>query len=210
MPQQYPTLPDTMYSDYRQPPPSYQDNYQMMYPHSSFPHYRSAIAPSAGSDTAYDYNQPYYSTLQPSNSYGMLPSYQNSGSAFASNFHTSSYSTNFHTPPYPSYENISTSPTSTLNIPTDLESNHSDHNGSIAHNLMKNSPIESSDRSESSFSSKLEICSKSDDAMTELSESIGNTEPNPIENIYQSCGEENASSKLFVDLNFYSNLIYTF
>lgn len=201
MPQQYHTLPDTMYSDYRQPPPTYQDNYQMMYPHSSFQHYRPSIASSTGNDPAYDYNQSYYSTLQPSNSYGMLSTYNTGGSAFANNFHATSYSTGFHTPPYPSYESLSTSPTSTLNIRTDLEPQHGEHNGSIANNLMKNSPIESSDRSESSFSSKLEVCSRSDDAMTELSETIGNSEPNPIENIYQSCGEENVSSKFKDHLN---------
>lgn len=64
------------------------------------------------------------------------------------------------------------------------------------------SPIESrSDRSESSFSSsKLEICSKSDDALSELPDNIiGNTaeqsECNMEKSIYQSCGEENVSSK---------------
>lgn len=64
------------------------------------------------------------------------------------------------------------------------------------------SPIESrSDRSESSFSSsKLEVCSKSDDALTELPDNmVGNTaeqsDCNMEKIMYQSCGEENVSSK---------------
>lgn len=205
MPQQYHSLSDPMYTDYRQPPPSYQDNYQLMYPHSTYQHYRSSIAPSGGNDAGYDYNQQYFPTLQPSNSYGMLPSYNNSSSAFGGNFHTSPYSSNFHTTPYPSYENTSTSPTSTINIKTELEPEHSNHSGSMGNNLLKNSPIESSDRSESSFGSlKLEICSKSNDALTEtdLSENTGNSRQNPIENIYQSCGEENVSSKCFDYITF--------
>lgn len=69
--------------------------------------------------------------------------------------------------------------------------------------IMKNSsPIESrSDRSECSFtSSKLDVCSKSDEALTDLPENmLGNTsepECNMENSIYQSCGEENVSSKL--------------
>lgn len=211
MPQQYHSLPDTMYTDYRQPPPSYQDNYQLMYPHSNFQPYRTTIPSTSATETAYDYSQQYYPSIQPSNSYAMLPSYNSNSSSssgsvtnntpangFGSNFHATPYTTNFHTPPYSTFDGMpSTSPTNPLIVKTDLEPERSDHdNGStINANLVKNSPIESSDRSESSLTSKLDVCSKSNDNLTDLSESIGNSEQNPVENIYQSCSEENMSSK---------------
>lgn len=232
MPQQYHSLPDTMYTDYRQPPshpppppppPSYQDNYPLMYSHSNFQHYHRSAIPSAGSnDIGHEYTgQQYYSAAAAAaSSYGLMPpSYNtscNMSSFAANNFHASSYSSaaaNFHhsSPPsyHSTYENASTSPLTLLTVKTEpIE--QIDHNNAIKNGsgigggtLMKCSvsPIESrSDRSESSFSSsKLEICSKSDDALTELSDNIvGNTEQsecNIESNIYQSCGEENVSSK---------------
>lgn len=183
-------MPDTMYADYRQPPPSYQDNYHLMYPHSNFQHYRSTMPPSGGNDFGYDYSQQYYGPLQSSNSYGMLPNYSSGSSAFTTNFHASPYSSNFHAPPYSSYENHSTSPTSVLNVKTDLDAEPAAE--SEREPLMKNSPTGDSDRSESSFSSKLDVCTKSDDTLTE---NIDNSEPNPVDTIYQSCNEENVSSK---------------
>lgn len=195
MPQQYHSLPDTMYTDYRQPPPSYQDNYQLMYSHSNFQHYRTTMASSSVSDAGYDYSQQYYPQLQSANSYGMLPNYNSSSTTvFGNNFHTSPYSTNFHTPPYSSYENTSTSPTSVLNVKTDMDLDHNDQDGSIGNNGMKISPIQSSDRSESSFSSKLDVCEKSDVVLTELVENATNSEQNNAD-LYQSCAEENGSSK---------------
>lgn len=98
-----------------------------------------------------------------------------SGGTF-SNFHGS-----FHGTAYPSYDTISTSSVAPLTITTDLEQ---DHSGSA----LKNSPIEGSDRSESSFSSKVDICSKTEDDLAEIS-------GNPIETTYPNCGEENVSSK---------------
>ncbi|XP_031617763.1 muscle-specific homeobox protein tinman-like [Contarinia nasturtii] len=193
MPQQYHPLSDAMYADYRQPPPSYQDNYQMMYQHSNFQHYRSSIAPSGGNDFGYEYSQPYYPSLQSTNSYGMIPAYNNGNSTFANSFHASPYSTNFHAPSYTSYDSLSASPTDALNVKPDLDA---DNTVSIENNLMRNSPIESSDRSESSFSSKLEVCSKSDDTLTELSENIGNSDQNLVDTNHQSCNEENISNSL--------------
>lgn len=192
MPQQYHSLSDAMYSEYRQPPPSYQDNYQMMYPHSNFQHYRSSLTSSGTNDFGYEYSQQYYSPIQTTNSFGMLPTFNGSGSAFSSNFHASPYSTSFHAPTYPIYDNLSTSPTNTVIAKTELEP---EQNGSIENNLISNSPVECSDRSESSFSSKLEVCSKTDDTLTELSENIGNSEQASIDALYQTCNEENVSSE---------------
>lgn len=202
MPQQYHSLSDAMYTDYRQPPPpSYQDNYQMMYPHSNFQHYRSPLTSTAANDFGYEYSQQYYSPIQSTNSFGMLTNFNGSGSAFASNFHASPYSANFHAPPYPIYDSLSTSPTNTLPImKNELDSEQSGFNAS---NLMRSSPVESSDRSESSFGSKLEICSKSDETLTELSETVGNSEQASIDTVFQSCSEENVSSKF----TFYCGLI---
>ncbi|XP_055315595.1 muscle-specific homeobox protein tinman-like [Sitodiplosis mosellana] len=193
MPQQYHSLSDAMYTDYRQPPPppSYQENYQMMYPHSNFQHYRSALTSSGANDLGYEYSQQYYSPIPSTNSFGMLSSFNGSGSAFSSNFHASPYSTNFHAPPYPIYDNLSTSPTNTLNTKIDLQPAQ---NGSIESNLIRNSPVESSDRSESSISSKLEVCSKSDETLTELSENIDNSEQASINTVYQTYNEENISN----------------
>lgn len=220
MPQQYHSLSDTMYTDYRQlpshphshPPPAYQDNYALMYSHSNFQHYHRSAIPSTGSSgTGHEYGQPYYSAA--SNSYGLLPPSYNSScnmSSFAaSNFHASSYSTsaNFHhpsPPAYSSYENVTTSPMTLLSVKTEPIEQTDHINGSNNGGAMiksSASPVESrSDRSESSFSStKLDVCSKSDDALTELPDNVvGNTEQsecNMENNIYQSCGEENVSSK---------------
>lgn len=197
MPQQYHSMSDAMYPEYRPPPPppSYQDNY--LYPHSNYQHYRSSMPSSGVNEYGYDYNQPYYAPLQSTNSYGMLPSYNSSNSnAFSSNFHGSPFSTNFHGPSYPPYENVSTSPTSALNIKTEQEPESSE---SLGNALIKSSPIESSDRSESSFSSKLEVSSKHDGNMTESSETIGNSEQNSIETMHQNSNEENISSKLMAN-----------
>lgn len=221
--QQYHSLPDTMYTDYRQPPPpppppppSYQDNYALMYSHhSNFQHYhhRSTIPSAVSNDTGHEYGQQYYSAAAASNSYGLMPpSYNtscNMSSFAASNFHGTSYSTaaNFHHPSPPSYsayENASISPITLLTVKTEpIEQIDHSNPAAIGGTLMKNSasPIESrSDRSESSFtSSKLDVCSKSDDAITVSPDTIvGNTdhECNMENNIYQSCGEENVSSKL--------------
>lgn len=193
MPQQYHSMSDAMYTDYRQPPSSYQDNYQMMYPHSNFQHYRSSLASSGANDFGYEYSQPYYSPIQSTNSFGMLSNFNGSNSsAFSNSFHTSPYSTNFHAPPYPIYDSVSTSPTNMIITKTDLEP---EQNGTIENNLIRNSPVESSDRSESSFSSKLEVCSKSNDTLIELSENIVNSEQASTDTIYPSCNEENFSSK---------------
>lgn len=219
MPQQYHSLQDTMYTDYRQPPPppppSYQDNYALMYSHhSNFQHYHRSAMPSASSnDTGHEYGQQYYSAAAASNSYGLMPpSYNtscNTSSFAASNFHAASYSTaaNFHHPSPPSYstyENVPTSPLTLLTVKTEpIEQIDHGNAAIIGGTLVKNSasPIESrSDRSECSFtSSKLDVCSKSDDAIADLPENIvGNTEQecNMENNIDQSCGEENVSSKL--------------
>lgn len=195
MPQQYHSLSDAMYTDYRQPPPppSYQDNYQMMYSHSNFQHYRSPLTSTAANDFGYEYSQQYYSPIQSTNSFGMLSNFNGGGSAFSSNFHASPYSNNFHAPPYPIYDSLSTSPTNTL--PTIKNELDSEQNGFIANNLMRSSPVESSDRSESSFSSKLEVCSKSDETLTELSENVGNSEQASIDTVFRACSEENVSSK---------------
>lgn len=219
MPQQYHSLPDTMYTDYRQPPPPppppYQDNYALMYSHSNFQHYHRSAIPSAGSsDTGHhDYGQQYYHHSAASNSYGLMPpSYNttcNISSFAANNFHASSYSTaNFHPSPptYSAYDNIPTSPITTLLTVKTEPIEKIDHSSAstIGGALMRNnnSPIEShSDRSECSFtSSKLDVCSKSDDTLTDLPDNIVNNTGQECNmensNIYQSCGEENVSSKL--------------
>lgn len=196
MQQQYHSLPDAMYVDYRQPPPSYQENYHLMYPHSNFQHYRSSMPSSGGNDFGYDYSQQYYPPLQSSNSYGMLPGYNNESSAFTSNFHASPYSSNFYPPTFSSLENHSKSSSSALNLKTDVEP-ESEQNELLESSATKNSPTAHSDRSESSFSSKLEICSKGDDTLTDLAENIGDSEQNPVDTVYQSCNEENVSSKKF-------------
>lgn len=220
MPQQYHSLTDSMYTDYRQPPPppppppSYQDNFALMYSHSNFQHYhRPPPMPSTGGhdDGGHDYSQQYYSAA--SNTYGLMPpSYNttcNMPTFAANNFHSTSYSTvNFHSSPsYSAYENVPTSPVTLKSVKTE-PSDQGDHNnigvpigGGGGCTLIKNnSPNECrSDRSECSFtSSKLDVCSKSDDALTDLPDNmVGNTEQeSSIENnIYQSCGEENVSSK---------------
>lgn len=167
MPQQYPTMTnETMYTDFKQSsvPSPYQENYPIVYSHANFQHYRSTMPLSSGYDFGYDYGQQYYSS-QPSNSYGMLPSYHNSvtNNAFTPynppNFHGSSL--------YPTYENLSVpAANNLLNIKTELGSEPNESIGvkSFVEN-SKTSPIENSDRSECSYSSKLEICSKASKLM---------------------------------------------
>lgn len=196
MPQQYHSLADSVYADYRQPPPpppppAYQDNYSLLYSHSNFQHYHPSMTSTGSSivtnDYGYEFNQSYYPPLQSTNSYGMLPSYSNTSNAFSTNFHTSPYSSNFHAPQYP-YDNLSTSPTIAFTKPEAEQ-----ENGAA---LVKMCPLDNSDRSESNFSSKMDVCGKSDDNLTELAESISNSDQNPIDVMYQSCNEEHISSKL--------------
>lgn len=114
-----------------------------------------------------------------------------------------------------------TSPVTILSVKTEPIEHIDRSNAAIAIGsggggiLMKNnSPIESrSDRSECSFtSSKLDVCSKSDDALTDLPENmIGNTEHecNMENNIYQSCSEQNVSSELIWNLPQIQKLLST-
>lgn len=185
-----------MYADYRQPPPppAYQDNYSLIYPHSNFQHYHPSMSSTGSSittnDYGYEFNQSYYPPLQSTNSYGMLPSYNSTSNAFNPNFHASPYSTNFHAPPQYAYENLSTSPTIAFTKPEVEQENGA--------SLGKLCPLDNSDRSESNFSSKLDVCAKSDDTLTELAESISNSDQNPIDIMYQSCNEEHISSKWLI------------
>lgn len=194
MPQQYHSVPDAMYADYRQPSSSYQDNYQMMYTHSNFQHYRSSVTSPAANEFGYDYGQQYYPSLQSTNSYGMLSGFNGNSNAFSSNFHTTPYTTGLHATPFTSYENLSISPSNPppLNVKTDVEPEQSASAGS---NLIRNGPIESSNRSESSFTSKLDVCPKSGDTLTELSGSVANSDQSQLDTMYQSCNEENVSSE---------------
>lgn len=165
-----------MYADYKQSSVPYQENYPIVYPHANFQHYRSSMPLSSGYELhGYEYTQQYYQTSQPTNSYGMLPSYNGA----TSNAFTAYNAANFHAPSmYPTYENLSMpSANNLLNIKTELESEQSETIDSNFVDISKNSPIESSDRSECSYSSKLEICSKSSELMEQQTEQSYTSEP---------------------------------
>lgn len=190
MPQQYSTTADAMYAEYKQSPvPSpYQESYPIVYPHANFQHYRSSIPLSSGYEFGYDYGQQYYSASQSTNSYGMLPPYNGTTNNAFGAYNTG----NFHaTPMHPMYENLTIPPSTDnlLNIKTELGSEQSETIDSNFVDKAKNSPIESSDRSECSYSSKLEIGSK-----------VGEIINNAIEPNYGDRGasfgkEENTSSE---------------
>lgn len=188
MPQQYSSTTDAMYSDYKQTTLSspYQENYPIVYPHANFQHYRSSMPLSGGYDFGYDYSQQYYPSTQPTNTYGMLPNYNSA----TSNAFTAYNASNFHAPPmYPTYENLTMPSTNNLlSIKTELESEQIETIDSNFVDNSKNSPNESSDRSECSYSSKLEICSKPSEMIAQPIESNFTAEPT-----YGK--EENTSSK---------------
>lgn len=138
-----------------QPPNSYGmlPNYNPSNFHGSSINYHNSVANNA------------FTPYNPPNFHGSSLNYHNSvaNNAFIPynppNFHGSSM--------YPTYENLSVpAGNNVLNIKTESESepNESIEAKNVVEN-SKNSPIANSDRSECSYSSKLEICSKTSELM---------------------------------------------
>lgn len=132
----------------------------------------------------------------------MLPTYGNSTNTFASHHnielmknYDNAYSSNFHSPSmYSTYENLSTVPqTNLLNIKTESDEQNEAIDSNFIENV-KNSPLQS-DRSESSYSSKLEISSRNEENLTNSMENGGmnSKDRQNEENLYRNIKDDNAS-----------------